>query len=413
MNKDFQLKFAVGLALVAVVFAIEYAYFTGHYHSRLPNYEAQSSEWETVRIRANLPEADFLYVLTTCPSCHPANDNVRRLEAANPQLNFLWVHPKLVNLPALMAVLGRSYGIDETRQREMTPVLYGPARAWVGVQEVKNASLEGALEGPRPHQRMGSSWEWLKQGRLAVMHRFEKYQWYVIALAGLIDGINPCAIATIIFLLSYLTLSGMQRSVLKVGLLFTLGCFVAYLLIGLGLWRLSNMAVSAYWGRRIIYPLIAFPTLTVALLAFAEFIELVRTGSSETILKLPRSWLLRVHEIVRRVVRAEHAVLLAAPVAIVVTLIEFGCTGQVYLPTITYVSSLPGQRLTALPILLAYNVAFIIPLLAVIIGYRITAGKLQRPKAPVPLKYVRLAEGVLLGAIGAFMLWATFHAWVT
>ncbi len=409
MNKDFQLKFAVGLALAAVVFVIEYAHFTERHDSLSPG--GQSAEWESVRIRANLPEADFLYVLTTCPSCHPANDNVRRLAAANPELNFLWVHPKLVNLPALMEVLGTSYGIDSAQQREMTPGLYGPARAWVGVKEVENASLEGALEGPRPYERLGSSWEWLKQGQLQMMQRFERYQWYVIAVAGLIDGINPCAISTIIFLLSYLTLSGMQRSSLKVGLLFALGCFAAYLVIGLGLWRLSSMAVGAYWGRRIIYPLIAFPALTVALLAFAEFIELVRTGSSETILKLPRSWLLRVHEVVRRVVKAEHAVLLAVPVAIVVTAIEFGCTGQVYLPTITYVSSLPGQRVAALPLLLAYNVAFIIPLLVVIIAYRITAGKLEKPKAPVPLKYVRLAEGVLLAVIGAFMLWATFHAW--
>ncbi len=411
MNKDFQLKFAVGVALAAVVFTAEYAYFSGNHHGLVPGYQDENSEWESVRIRANLPEADFLYVLTTCPSCQAANDNVRRLEAANPQLNFLWLHPNLIDLPALTAALGASYGVDTRRQREITPALYGPARAWLGVEEVKNAALEGALEGPRPYLRMGSSWDWLEQGQLAVMQRFEQYQWGVIALAGLIDGINPCAISTIIFLLSYLTLSGMQRSSLRLGLLFALGCFAAYLLIGLGLWRLSSMAVSAYWGRRIIYPLIAFPTLTVALLAFAEFIERMRTGGSETILKLPRSWLLRIHEIVRRVVKAEHAVLLAAPVAVIVTLIEFGCTGQVYLPTITYVSSLPGQRLTALPILLAYNVAFIIPLLVVIIGYQLTAGKLERPKAPVPLQYVRLVEGLLLGMIGAFMLWATFHAW--
>ena len=410
MKKNLQLTAAVAIALAAVVTIIQAAVLLDPGARRLAQHEIQNEEWEMVRIRAELPDADFLYVLTTCPSCHAANDRVKRLEAENPDLKFVWVHPEMVHMAALQGVLGRTYGLD-AGSAISSPVLYGPARVWVGVNEVKEASLEGALEGPRPFERMGSSWVWLQKQNTVMLQRFERFQWQAITLAGLIDGINPCAISTILFLLSYLTLSGMKRSALGVGLLFAAGCFLTYFLIGLGLWQLSSMATGAVWGRRIIYPALALMTVTVALLAFFEFDQLLRKGTSETVLKLPNSFLRRTHDLIRRTVKAKYALLLAAPVAALVTLIEFGCTGQVYLPTITYVAGLPGQQMKVLPVLLVYNIAFILPLLAVILGHRFAAARFEKPRAPVPLKWVRLAEGILLGAIGAFMLWATYHAW--
>ncbi len=412
MNRDTAIKFAVGIAAVAVILTIEFAVM-GAAHRPVGPGDVENRGWEAMRIRSELPDADFFYVLTTCGSCQPANDRVKELQKTHPELKFVWAHPKMVKLAVLMEVLGNSYGIDEADRRLVRPVLYGPGRLWQGVPQVENARIEGWLDGPRPYERLGSSWEWLRQGQAHILARLQRFQWYAVGLFGLIDGINPCAISTIIFLLSYLTLAGMKRDSLKVGLLFAIGCFVSYFLIGLGLWHVSTMAVGAIWGRRILYALIAFVTIMVAVLAFVELSQLLGGVDAETVLKLPRNWLLGVHQAIRRVVRAEHVLALAAPVGVLVTLIEFGCTGQVYLPTITYVASLPGQRLIAVPLLLVYNIAFIIPLLAVIIGHHVTVGKLAKPGPLVQLKFVRLAEGILLGAIGVFMLWATFQAWTT
>jgi hypothetical protein len=412
MKRNLQLTVAIGFALAAVVVAVGWGRFTEADRPALQEHKIQDESWETVRIRAELPDADFVYVLSTCPSCKAANQRVKRLGDENPDLKFVWVHPDLVNLLALQGVLGQTYGVDTSRAAVVTPVLYGPARAWIGVNEVTNASLEGALDGPRPFERMGASWVWLKKTNTIALQRFQQFQWQAIALAGLVDGINPCAISTILFLLSYLTLAGMQKSGLRVGLLFALGCFATYFVIGVGLWKLSNMATGAVWGRRLLYPAIAFMTVTVAALAFIECAQLLLKGTSETVLKLPNSVLRRTHDLIRRTVKAKHALLLAAPVGILVTLIEFGCTGQVYLPTITYVASIPGQKLTVLPVLLVYNIAFILPLLVVVVGHRFAAARFDKPRAPVPLQWVRLAEGILLGAIGAFMLWATYHAWM-
>ena len=63
-----------------------------------------------------------------------------------------------------------------------------------------------------------------------IIDRFESFGVFAVAFFGLLDGLNPCAFATIIFFVSYLTLSGRQgKEVLAVGAAFTLGVFVAYL----------------------------------------------------------------------------------------------------------------------------------------------------------------------------------------
>lgn len=48
-----------------------------------------------------------------------------------------------------------------------------------------------------------------------------------------------------------------------------------------------------------------------------------------------------------------------------VSAFEFTCTGQVYFPTIVFVLSDPGMRISAISHLFLYNLAFIIPLLSV------------------------------------------------
>jgi cytochrome c biogenesis protein CcdA len=59
--------------------------------------------------------------------------------------------------------------------------------------------------------------------------------WLAVVLAGLVDGLNPCAFATIIFFVSYLSLSGKKgKEILITGASFTVGVFIAYLLVVLG-----------------------------------------------------------------------------------------------------------------------------------------------------------------------------------
>ncbi len=54
-----------------------------------------------------------------------------------------------------------------------------------------------------------------------------------LIVAGLVDGINPCVFATLVFFMSVLAVSGIRgRKLLLFGSVYCLACFLTYLLLG-------------------------------------------------------------------------------------------------------------------------------------------------------------------------------------
>ena len=206
-------------------------------------------------------------------------------------------------------------------------------------------------------------------GHSKIQERFRSFGLPAIALAGLIDGVNPCAFTTIVFLLSAVAHIGRtRREVAIVGFSFTVAVFVTYLLLGLGL-LLAIKAFAVQTG------LSRWLTWTVAGLAFAlaawSLWDGIRVRASG---KVPRfslglpGWIKRyIHRVIHTGLRGQYLVIGSFAVGCGVSLLESFCTGQVYVPTIMLVLQMPGQRYAALGYLLLYNVAFILPLVVIML----------------------------------------------
>lgn len=182
--------------------------------------------------------------------------------------------------------------------------------------------------------------------------------------AGLIDGINPCAFTTIIFMLSALALYGRsRRQMLSTGLVFSGAVFVTYYLVGLGFFAVIRRA-SAYsyisdflrWG--LVFILILF-----ALISIYDGIMIRKGKTEKVILQLSLGMKQRIHKSIRHGLKSASLIGGAALMGVFVSLFELACTGQVYLPTITYMVTRGFSYGYAL--LLIYNIGFILPLLAV------------------------------------------------
>ena len=186
-----------------------------------------------------------------------------------------------------------------------------------------------------------------------------------VILAGLLDGINPCAFTTLIFLLAALTVAGKsRREVLVIGLCFTLSVLITYFLIGLGLFKALRLANS--------FPLIAtiirwvlFAVLVIfAALSLYDYLLIRRGRAKDILLQLPDSLKKRIHSSVRQYSRSTALVSASISMGFLVSVFELACTGQVYFPTITYLVRTEGGALHYL-FLVFYNLAFILPLVVV------------------------------------------------
>jgi len=298
------------------------------------------------------------------------------------------------------AALGEWLAAQAGRSNQFrSPAIFIGNQAWIGEQEITPAAISKALD---QYAASGSARVWASfdpsQAQSPVLARFRSMGWLTVVFAGLVDGLNPCAFATLIFFVSYLTLSGRRgREVIAVGAAFTIGVFLAYLAVGLGFYKVlellgSWLTVLSRW----VYGLTALLCFALAVFAFLDYLKARQGKLEDMALNLPHALRLRIHAAIRQGRRVRAYVAGAFLTGIAVSFLELACTGQIYLPTIIFVSSVPQLRLRAIGFLLLYNLLFIAPLVVVfILAYYGTTSKdftrfLERNAAAVKLGMVML-----------------------
>ncbi|MBN1875541.1 MAG: hypothetical protein JXA33_15030 [Anaerolineae bacterium] len=280
-----------------------------------------------------------------------------------------------------------------------TPALFIGDDVLIGQEEITPQKLEKVLE---KYVLTGASKVWedfdpevVEQG---LVDRFRSFGPLTVVFAGLVDGLNPCAFATLIFFISYLTIGGRTgREALLVGIAFTLGVFLAYLVMGLGFYKVLDLlgSVLTTLGRWV-YGLTALLCAVLAVYSFLDFLKARRGDIGDMSLNLPHALRKRINAVIRKGRRARTFVAGAFVTGIIISFLELACTGQVYLPTIIFVSSIPELRVRAMGYLFLYNLLFVLPLIVVfILAYYGTTSKdltrfLQQNAAAVKLGMVLL-----------------------
>ncbi len=232
--------------------------------------------------------------------------------------------------------------------------------------------------------------------------------WGATLYAGLLDGINPCAFATAIFLISYLLYLKKGRGfVLAVGICFCLGVFLAYLLMGVGLSFVMDFLNQFAFVKIALYALFALVGICLAVLHLRDALRYKKSGkASDMEMGLNVQTHRKIHDKIHAWGRISSA--LAFPAAIVlgvvVSSMEFVCTGQIYLPTLMTINA-QGFNLVAFQWLLIYNLAFIFPLLVVtVMAYFGVGAQALSQWARTHVFATKIAMAVLFLLLAALML---------
>ena len=229
---------------------------------------------------------------------------------------------------------------------------------------------------------------------------------FAVVAAGLLDGINPCAFTTLIFLLASLALAGRgRREVLVIGAFFSLSVFLTYLAIGLGFFAALRAAAVVPLVSRIIRWLLVAVLVAFAGMSVYDYL-LIRGGKpTKILLQLPSVLKRQIHTAIRTQVRAAALVGGSLLLGFLVSVFEFACTGQVYLPTLAYLVRVRRQA-SAVGLLVLYNACFILPLLAVFAAswFGVSSGK-------ITALFQKHMGAVKLGLAAVFLGLAVFTLW--
>lgn len=277
----------------------------------------------------------------------------------------------------LVEAMGAHLSLPPNR-RLIAPSIYVGDDALVG-DEITTKNVRQLL-GKYEYTGASPFWKELdvRSGKRRILERFRTMGPLTVAAAALVDGVNPCAFATILFFVSYLAISNRRRKeLLAIGLAFTVGVFVTYFAIGLGAMSLLRIANTIRIVGLVLYGLMALSCFVLAGLSVHDYF-LARQGKlHEMRLNLPEP----LRERIKGRIRATSGAFVGTAFVsgLVVSLLELACTGQVYLPTISFVVGIPQMRGYAIAYLLLYNLVFVLPLLAVLLlaVYGVSAKQFQ------------------------------------
>lgn len=340
-----------------------------------------------------------------CRECDRAELDLKFLEQKYPQLQVESFDSR--EKTVLLELLGARAGLPESR-RLIAPAVFVGEDGLV-LEQVNARNLEGLVE---KYLASGAPALWTdeadlsEQAKKGILQRFRSFGGLTVAVAGVIDGLNPCAFATIVFFISYLALVGRQgREILAVGLAFTVGVFLTYLGVGFGFLKavvaLPILALLGPW----VYGLTALLCFILAGFSLHDFLQARRGKPEEMRLKLPTSLRRHINRVIREGVGLRAFIPVAFITGMVISLIELACTGQIYLPVIMFVLSVPEMRAQAVSYLLLYNVMFIIPLMAVFLAaYWGTSSERMSIWVGRHASTVKLATSVLFVVMGVWLL---------
>ena len=307
----------------------------------------------------------------------------------------------------IRAALDEQYQVPVS-QRGVAPTIFVGDHAFVREKAIKDG-LEDALRSSTALSRQHLLHAYTaaeKGGGSEPTDVFKTFSVLTVIGAGLLDGINPCAFATLIFFISYLIMrSKSRRDILFVGLAFALGVFIAYLAAGLGLYQLVSRATWFFALSKWFYLAIGIFAGVIAVLSVRDAWHARHGDLGDMTLQLPERNKDMIHRLIRDQAHTGFVATSAFLVAFPVSLFEFMCTGQTYLPTIVLIFSQSVLKQRAALLLVIYNLLFVLPLvlITVIAELGVTSDHLvtwlKRNAAPV-----KAATAMLFVALAGFFI---------
>jgi cytochrome c biogenesis protein CcdA len=349
----------------------------------------------------------------SCPECQRADRDLAYLTSQTPDLVLVRFNIEDTRSKGIAAVLGERLNIPREKRLATPMIVIG--QDYLATTDVTLRAMQDLVEKYRQQGGAKPTWEDIRdeEGVIALVKLFEGFSPLAVLGAGLIDGLNPCAFATLIFFVSYLTVTGRKgRDVLLVGGTFTFCVFATYLLIGAGIFTFLKGLGFIPAVARIIYGGTALVCAVFGVLSVYDLYKIRKGQAAEMALQLPGFLKRRTRELIREgSLSAEtHGrlgafVVMAAFAGCGISLLEFVCTGQVYLPTIVFITGVPALAAQGYLYLVLYNLMFVTPLIVVfLLAYFGTNSQQLAAAMNKRLALVKVLTAVLFFALAIWLV---------
>jgi cytochrome c biogenesis protein CcdA len=218
------------------------------------------------------------------------------------------------------------------------PILFSGSNYYVGYEEIQKglSDIVQKLEEGKFEQL--KLIEGTSVGADILKTSFDTFKAFNVFLIGLVNGLNPCSLSMLLFLLS-LVVARQDIKVLRIGISFIIGKFLTYILIGTLLHGFfSEIQMNRY--NILLKSTLGLFVLIMAYLNIRDYFNAKNERYTEIKNQLPSGIKKLNHQIISNIVSKNSGIILVIAggvLGIIVSVGEFLCTGQVYLATMLYI----------------------------------------------------------------------------
>lgn len=189
-------------------------------------------------------------------------------------------------------------------------------------------------------------------------------------LLGIVDGINPCAIAMLLMFISLLSFTSKKKVLLKVSLTFISAIFISYFLFGTFLYGvLSEFRYGSFLVKSVPWIIIGISAV-LFLLNMYDFVVTTKARYDKVKNQLPKG----IQKLNRRLLTSftnkmnegsPALYIITFFIGVIISFTEFLCTGQAYLTAILHLIHYTDYLGKGVILLLFYNLIFVLPLVLI------------------------------------------------
>ena len=214
----------------------------------------------------------------------------------------------------------------------------------------------------------------------------------IIIISSLIDSVNPCAIAVIIFLITTLILAKYKRGILRYGLTYIITIFIVYLGLGIGfIYFIEWISIPDLF-----FTIVGCILIILGILSIKDFFWYGKGIS----LGIPE----RIKGFIGKNIN-KATIFSMISLGIIVSIFESTCSGGVYLGILSLIAK-QGLNLKLLLLLIVYNFIFVLPLLIILIifYFGMSIKKINRALTQKKKNVYRIIDGVILIFLGIYLI---------
>jgi cytochrome c biogenesis protein CcdA len=218
---------------------------------------------------------------------------------------------------------------------------------------------------------------------------------WAVACGAAVDAINPCEFAILILLMATMLIDEENRKkALLTGLAFSAAIFIAYFLMGIGLFTLIRQYTLSFTG--IFYKVVGILAIVIGLLNVKDYFWY----GKGVLMEVPQSWRPKMKSLIKGVTNPVGAF----SVGLLVSLFLLPCTSGPYVVILGMLASKVSFA-KAVFYLILYNLIFILPMLIIVFAmyWGLTPEKAEDWRKN-KIRLLHLIAGVILIALGVVIL---------